>query len=224
MGLFPLLNGREPPFEAALDFLQFSYTANRAGAYVAPASKVLFLSVVAEGNEFFAALLAHLRRQYPKVYGFGPVPAWAPERGETPIGAGEGLSGGNSIINSSLNLGAYSGRLDNLNLAGINNPIPNLTTVYLDTLLVGPTPEPLEYVPSLGRLGQPSRYTPSSTRTSVRGACRRPPPPPPLTTPTHTCFCQLVGRNRARGPVKIKNFSPTGGTPSEMFVRGVGEA
>ena len=30
----------------------------------------------------------------------------------------------------------------------MNNPSPNLTTVYLDTPLVGPTPEPLEYVPS----------------------------------------------------------------------------
>ena len=27
-GLFPLLNGQEPPFEAALNFLQFAYTAD----------------------------------------------------------------------------------------------------------------------------------------------------------------------------------------------------
>ena len=53
------------------------------------------------------------------------------------------MSGGTSV-NSSFKLGAYAGRLANLNLAGINNPIPNLTTVYLDTPLVGPTPEPLE--------------------------------------------------------------------------------
>ena len=42
-GLFPLLNGQEPPFEAALGFLQFTYTADRAGAYMAPASTVLVL-------------------------------------------------------------------------------------------------------------------------------------------------------------------------------------
>ena len=80
------------------------------------------------------------------------------ERRELILGEGEGLSGGTSSINISIKLGAYTGRLDNLNLAGINNPIPNLITVYLDTPLVVPTPEPLEYVPSPGRLGHPSGY------------------------------------------------------------------
>ena len=119
-------------------------------------------SAVAEGDDLFAALLAHLRRQYPEVYGLGENTDRAPELRETLLRAGEGMSGGTSV-NSSLNLGDYAGRLDNLNLAGINNPSPNLTTVYLDTPLVGPTPEPLEYVPSPGRLGQPSGYPPSST-------------------------------------------------------------
>ena len=50
-GLFPLLAGREPPFEAALDWLQFAYTADRAGAYVAPASTVLVPSAVSEPQE-----------------------------------------------------------------------------------------------------------------------------------------------------------------------------
>ena len=59
---------------------------------------------------------------------------------------GEGIIGSLSVT-SSLNVGSYAGRLDNLNLAGVNNPSPNLTTVYLDTPLVGPTPEPLEYIP-----------------------------------------------------------------------------
>ena len=70
-GLFPLLNGREPTFEAALGFLQFAYTADRAGAYVAPASTVLVPSAVAEGEDLFGALLTHLRRRYPEVYGLG---------------------------------------------------------------------------------------------------------------------------------------------------------
>ena len=107
-GLSPLLTGREPPFEAALDWLQFAYTADRAGAYVAPVSTVLVPSAVAEGVELFAALLAHLRRRYPEVYGFGLVTARSPERGETPIGEGEGMSGGASVT-SSLNSGAYAG-------------------------------------------------------------------------------------------------------------------
>ena len=66
-GLFPLLNGRKPPFGAALDFLQFAYTADRAGAYVAPASMVLVPLAVVEGEDLFGALLAHLRRRYPEV-------------------------------------------------------------------------------------------------------------------------------------------------------------
>ena len=79
-GLFPLMTGREPPFEAALDWLQFAYKADRAGDYVAHASRVLVLSAVAEGGDLFGALLAHLRRQYPEVYGLGVDTAWAHER------------------------------------------------------------------------------------------------------------------------------------------------
>ena len=67
-GLFPLLNGRAPPFEAALDFLQFAFTADRAGTYVAPASTVLVPLAVAEGDDLFGALLAHLRRRFCIVY------------------------------------------------------------------------------------------------------------------------------------------------------------
>ena len=88
------------------------------------------------------------------------------------------MSGG-TIINS-IELGTYMGRFTNHKLSGMNNPIPNLTTVYLDTPLVGPTPKPLEYVPSPGRLGQPSRYPPSSTGGGpyTGGYIRSPPLPP----------------------------------------------
>ena len=132
-GLFPLLNGRELPFEAALDFLQFAYTADKAGAYVAPASTVLVPPAVSEGEDVFAALLAHLRKRYPEVYGLGDTLAWAPERRETQIRAGEGISDSNLSVTSNLNLVAYAGILDHLNLAGINNTSHNLTTAYLDT-------------------------------------------------------------------------------------------
>ena len=66
-GLFPLITGREAPFDAALDWLKFAYTADRAGACVAPASTVLVPSTIAEGGDLFPALLVHLRRQYPEV-------------------------------------------------------------------------------------------------------------------------------------------------------------
>ena len=42
---------------------------------------------------------------------------------------------GNYSVHSSIKVGNYAGRLANINLVGINNPIPNLTTVYLDTPL-----------------------------------------------------------------------------------------
>ena len=79
-GLFPLLTGREPPFEEALNWLQFAYTTDRVGAYVAPASTLLAQSMVAEGGEIFPALLAHLRRLYPEVYGPAVSTGWAPDR------------------------------------------------------------------------------------------------------------------------------------------------
>ena len=83
VGLSPLLTGLDPPFESALNWLQFAYTADRAGAYVAPASTVLVPSAVAEGEDLFGALLAHLRRRYPEVYGLGDTLSQAPERRET---------------------------------------------------------------------------------------------------------------------------------------------
>ena len=52
-GLFPLLTSRELPFEEALDWLQFAYTADRAGDYGAPASTVLAHFAVAEGVNSF---------------------------------------------------------------------------------------------------------------------------------------------------------------------------
>ena len=79
-GLFYLLTSREPPFEEDLDWLQFAYTADRAGAYVAPESTVLAQSTVAEVDELFLALLAHLRIIYPEVYGPVVATGRAPER------------------------------------------------------------------------------------------------------------------------------------------------
>ena len=127
-----------------------------------PASMVLAQSAVAEGDEIFLAFLSHLRRLYPKVYGSAVSLGWVPERREFPLREGEGLSGGTSV-NRFSKLGAYVGRFNHINLAQMNNKSPNLTTVYLYTPLVGPTPETLEYVPSPDRLGQPHGYPPIST-------------------------------------------------------------
>ena len=80
-----------------------------------------------------------------------------PERREFQIGEGGLLSVGTSV--NSIKLGADAGRFNHLNLAEMNKPSPNLTTVYLDTPLVGPTPELLEYAPSPVRFGRPSRHT-----------------------------------------------------------------
>ena len=180
----PLITGREPPLEEVLDWLQLAYTADRSGAYVAPASTVLAQSTVAEGDELFLLLLAHLRRRYPEVYGPAVAVSQAPECRDLQIGEGEGLSGGTSVHNS-IKLGTYAGRFTNLSLAGMDNTSPNLTTVYLDTPIVGTTSEPLEYAPLPGRLGQPSGY-PLISRVggpSTSGSNRRPPSsPPPYST------------------------------------------
>ena len=158
-----MITGREPSLDATLDWVQFVYTANRAGAYVAPASTVLAHSAVGEGDKLFPELIVNLRRQYTEVYGLAVDTDWSPEHRELLIREGEGLSGGPSSVNISIKLGALLGIFANINLVGITNTSPDLTTVYLDTPLVSPTPEPLEYLPSPGRLGQHSGYPLTST-------------------------------------------------------------
>ena len=88
----------------ALDWLQLLIPPTGGGAYVAPASTVLVPSAVAEWEDLFGVLLAHLRRRYPEVYGLGDTLAGVPERRETQIRAGEGLSGGSLSVTSILNL------------------------------------------------------------------------------------------------------------------------
>ena len=85
-GLFPMLTGWEPPFEEALNWLQFVYTVDRARDYVAPASTVLDQSAIAEGEKIFPAVLYHLRRLYPEVYGPAVFLVLAPVCREFPLG------------------------------------------------------------------------------------------------------------------------------------------
>ena len=81
-----MLTGREDPFEADIDWLQLSCTAVRVRAYVEPTYTVLVQSVVAEGDELFPALMAHLRRPYPEVYGLAVDTDQEPERRELLLG------------------------------------------------------------------------------------------------------------------------------------------
>ena len=89
-----MLTGQDPLSKEALDWLQFTYTADQAGDYVAPVSTVLDQSAVAEGDELFPTLLEHLRRLYPEVYGSAVGKSRAPECREIQIREGGVLSGG----------------------------------------------------------------------------------------------------------------------------------
>ena len=137
--------------------MQFVYTADQLGAYVAPASKVLARSEIAEGAEFFLLFLSNLRRLYPEVYGPETFLGKATERREFLLGEGEGFNDATSVTRF-IKVDAYAGRFNNVSLETMNNHSPNLTNVYLDTPLVGLTPEPLDYIPSQVQIGQPHRY------------------------------------------------------------------
>ena len=54
--MFPLLSSGSPPFKETLDWLQFACTADRTGAYVAPASMVLVHSTVLEEDPLFPGI------------------------------------------------------------------------------------------------------------------------------------------------------------------------
>ena len=77
--MFPMITDREPPFKEALDWLQFAYTADQAGAYVVPESTFLVQSAVAERGKLFPEFLSHLRRLYTEVYGPKVSMGQAPE-------------------------------------------------------------------------------------------------------------------------------------------------
>ena len=160
----------------------------------------------------------HLRRVYTAVYVPVVATGRAAERRDFQIGEGEGLSDETSV-HSSIKLGTCAGRLTNLNLAGMNKPSSNLTTVYLDTPLVNLAPEPLEYVPSQVRLGQRNRYPQTSTEVGLyTGGSRRNPPPSPPPYITHPRMHPSTGRSQtlrvmqqATGPDKNFQNSVTGG-------------
>ena len=71
--LFPILVGQATSFEETLDWLQFAYTAERTGAYVAPVSMVLVPSAVLEGDPLFIAFWQHRLRRFPGAYTTTPT-------------------------------------------------------------------------------------------------------------------------------------------------------
>ena len=139
------------------------------------------------------------------------------------------MSGVNSSVNSIIKLGAYAGRLANLNLAGNINPSSNLTTVYLDTSILGPIPDPLDYVPSPGCIRQPSGYPLNSVggRLCTGGSTRRhPPPPPPYST--HQRMNLPTGRAQPRrvlqATVQVQNskiLAPRGESLAKLCPQGL---
>ena len=224
-GLFPLLTGRDPPFGEALDWLQFAYDVDQVGDYVAPASTLISHSAVAEVDELYPTLLVHLRRIYTELYSPEVSTGWAPEHREFQIVEGGGLSGRTSV--NIIQLGAYAGRFTNINIVGMNNLSPTLTAVYLYTPLLGPTPEPLEYVSLPGRIEQPSRYPLISTGGGpYTGGSKRHPPPPPPPYSTHPQMNHPTGWAQPRrvvqpatSPDKKSKFGNKRGTPVKNIDR-----
>ena len=60
----PLLTGPAPPFEEALDWLQFAYVTDGTGGCVAPLSTFLVKYAVVEGGELFTIFYQHLWKLY----------------------------------------------------------------------------------------------------------------------------------------------------------------
>ena len=66
--LLSVFNGRYPPFNEDLNWLQLSYTAYRMGDYAVSASTVLSQSAIEEGGELFPVILQRLHRLYTELY------------------------------------------------------------------------------------------------------------------------------------------------------------
>ena len=69
--LFPLLAGREPSFEEALEWLQFAFMGDAKGQYAAPAHTNFSFSSPVEGEAQFLPALERLQTLYPGAYARG---------------------------------------------------------------------------------------------------------------------------------------------------------
>ena len=86
--LFPRLASREPPYENALSWLQFAYTRDSKGAYMATAKTDFSFTLSMEVGALLLPALECLWTLYPRAYTQGataPTPP-GPEGGEMVIG------------------------------------------------------------------------------------------------------------------------------------------
>ena len=194
-GLFPMLIVKDPPFKDSLNWLQFAYTAERVGDYVAPASTDLAQSAISEEDELFPEILKHLWRLYLEVYSPAVSLGRAPAHRDFHLrDDGAGLSGGNLLNN----------RFNELDGApGVPSPPP------------GRLGRPHKYPKTrIGDILHTDKTTPPPTPHTHT---------PPLLRNTHRCIPQLVRRSCAGIFKKFQKWK-MGGIPCNFFATGIGEA
>ena len=76
--LSPLLASQALPYDEVLNWIQFTYTGNRFGAYVDPASMEFTFHNLSEGELIFTMSLQRLRNLYPGAYTQGPTSTIGP--------------------------------------------------------------------------------------------------------------------------------------------------
>ena len=66
--LIPILSSQAPPYNKALNWLQFAYTGDWMGAYVYPASTKFNFITISEGEPLFSPALRRLQNLYTGAY------------------------------------------------------------------------------------------------------------------------------------------------------------
>ena len=69
--LIPILSSQAPPYNKALNWLQFAYTGDWMGAYVYPASTKFNFITISEGEPLFSPALRRLQNLYTGAYARG---------------------------------------------------------------------------------------------------------------------------------------------------------
>ena len=68
-----MLASQEPPYEEALDWLQFAFTGDTKGQYVAPSHTTFAFASPLEGGALFLLALERLQTLYPWAYARGAI-------------------------------------------------------------------------------------------------------------------------------------------------------
>ena len=69
--LFPLISSRVTLYVEALDWLQFTFTGDRNGAYITPGLTEVTFHILEDGVPLFTPTLQQLCTLYPRVYAQG---------------------------------------------------------------------------------------------------------------------------------------------------------